>query len=318
MAPTDPGPDGLLLVDKPPDWTSHDVVARGRRLLGTRRVGHAGTLDPMATGLLVLGVNRGTRLLTFLVGADKDYTATIRLGQSTSTDDADGEVLAQPGAGRLCLAGPDAQDMDMTAIDAAVRALSGRIEQVPSAVSAIKVDGQRAYHRVRRGEQVHLAARPVHVASFEVTGARADRSGSVHMLDLDVSVTVSSGTYVRALARDLGQALGVGGHLRALRRTRVGRFSVTEATGLAELEAASASGAVPVVGLADAARRCLRARDLTGDEAVALGYGRRIAAQQPGRQELVAAFASDGTLVAILDESAAQARALAVFAPSSG
>lgn len=210
--------DGLLLVDKPGGLTSHDVVARTRRAAATRRVGHAGTLDPMATGLLVLGVNRATRLLTYVVGVGKTYTATIRLGQATLTDDAEGELLAQS----------DASAVSRPEIDAACEALRGEIQQVPSAVSAIKIDGKRSYARVRAGEDVELAARPVTIHRFEIHEER--RLGTV--IDLDVTVECSSGTYIRALARDLGSALGVGGHLTALRRTRVGPFDVSAAQSL--------------------------------------------------------------------------------------
>ena len=241
-------PDGLLVVDKPAGWTSHDVVGRARRLCGTRRVGHAGTLDPMATGVLVLGVNKATRLLTFLVGSDKAYTATIRLGQSTITDDAEGEVVATAPADRV----------DAEALRAAVAALTGEIEQVPSAVSAIKVDGERSYARVRAGEDVVLAARPVTVPRFEVLGTRQAEADGVPVLDVDVEVEVSSGTYVRALARDLGAALGVGGHLTALRRTRVGSFTLDQAHTLPELEAAAETG--DAAGAAARRRRAQRFR----------------------------------------------------------
>ncbi|KGN28978.1 tRNA pseudouridine synthase B, partial [Knoellia flava TL1] len=218
--------DGLLVVDKPSDWTSHDVVARARRLCSTRKVGHAGTLDPMATGVLVLGVGRATKLLTFLVGADKDYDATIRLGQGTLTDDAEGEVTSAPGA----------KDLTDAAIAAAVATLTGDIEQVPSAVSAIKVKGERSYHRARAGEAVDLPARPVTVSRFDVHDVRRGDVDGLPVVDVDVTVTVSSGTYVRALARDLGGALGSAGHLTALRRTRVGGFGLDVAHPLAELE----------------------------------------------------------------------------------
>ncbi len=191
-------PSGILVVDKPAGWTSHDVVGRVRRLAGTRKVGHAGTLDPMATGVLVLGLGPGTRLLTYLVGADKTYEATIRLGVSTVTDDAEGDLLASADASRVP---PDR-------LAAAVAALTGPIEQRPSAVSAIKVDGKRAYARVRAGEQVELKARPVTVHRFELSGRRPGELAGSGVLDLDVEVEVSSGTYVRALARDLGDALG--------------------------------------------------------------------------------------------------------------
>ncbi len=222
-----PPPPGLLVVDKPAGWTSHDVVGRARRLVGTRKVGHAGTLDPMATGVLVLGVERATKLLGHLALDTKTYLATIRLGVETSTDDAEGEPTATA----------DASGVDDAAIAAGVAALTGDIAQVPSTVSAIKVDGRRAYERVRAGEEVTLAARPVHVARFDVLAIR--REGPT--VDLDVLVDCSSGTYVRALARDLGRGLGVGGHLTALRRTRVGPFTLEHARDLETL-AAEADG----------------------------------------------------------------------------
>jgi tRNA pseudouridine55 synthase len=206
---------GILLVDKPAGITSHDVVSRVRTLAGTRKVGHAGTLDPMATGLLILGIDASTRLLTFLVGLDKEYLATIRLGFATTTDDAEGEPLGSP---------VDAAGVPIEAIRTAILSLTGKISQVPSSVSAIKVDGRRSYDRVRQGEEVTLAAREVTVTAFDVL---AQRPG-----ELDVRIECSSGTYVRALARDLGAALGVGGHLTALRRTRVGPFVVGDAGSL--------------------------------------------------------------------------------------
>ncbi len=300
--------DGLLLVDKPQDWTSHDVVARSRRLLATRKVGHAGTLDPMATGVLVLGVGRSTKLLTFLVGCDKDYTATIRLGQATLTDDAEGEVTSAPGAGSTTRAD----------VLAAVVALTGAIEQVPSAVSAIKVKGERAYHRARAGEAVELPARSVTVARFEVGDARSHDVDGVAVLDVDVEVTVSSGTYVRALARDLGAALGTGGHLTALRRTRVGGFLIADAHPLADLEERHAAGTpMPVTPAADAARAAFAVRELDAAEARTIGYGQRVPSAVPGRTEPVAAIGPDGVLVAMLDESRSTARSLVVFAPAT-
>lgn len=308
--PTDaarpPAPDGILVVDKPRDWTSHDVVARARRLCATRKVGHAGTLDPMATGVLVLGVGRATRLLTFLVGADKDYTATIRLGQATLTDDAEGETTSAPGAGGV----------DRDAVVRAARELTGEIQQVPSAVSAIKVEGRRAYHRVRSGEDVELPSRPVRVSRFEVGQARRADVDGVPVLDVDVEVTVSSGTYVRALARDLGTALGCGGHLTALRRTRVGGFHLADAHPLAELEARQGEP-MPVVPLAAAARAAFPVRQLDAEEARRLGHGQKVPSERPGREGPVAALGPDGTLVAVLDESGAGARSLAVFTPAS-
>ena len=301
-----PTPDGILVVDKPQGWTSHDVVARARRLCATRKVGHAGTLDPMATGVLVLGVGRATRLLTFLVGCDKDYTATIRLGQATVTDDAEGDVTASVGA-----VGIERDDVVAAAVP-----LTGSIEQVPSAVSAIKVKGERAYHRVRSGETVELAARPVTVSRFVVGEARAVDADGTPVLDVDVEVTVSSGTYVRALARDLGAALGCGGHLTALRRTRVGGFAIADAHPLADLEARQGER-MPVTPLSDAARAAFVVRELDEAQARTLGYGQRLESAVPGRTEPVAAIAPDGTLVAMLDESRPTARSLVVFAPAS-
>ena len=295
--------DGLLVVDKPAGWTSHDVVGRVRRLCSTRRVGHAGTLDPMATGVLVLGVNRATKLLTYLVGCDKTYTATIRLGQSTVTDDAEGEVTAVA----------DASVVDPTALRQAVAALTGPILQVPSSVSAIKVDGVRSYTRVRSGEDVRLPARPVTVHRFDVLEVRPDLR--TRHSDVDVEVEVSSGTYVRALARDLGAALGVGGHLTALRRTRVGDFGLDRAVTLEEAAQDTVAHLVPLV---DAAAAVFPVRHLDEEQARALGYGQRNDSEQPGRPEPVAALGADGALVALLDETRAQTRSHVVFAPRSG
>lgn len=293
------GPDGLVVVDKPPGWTSHDVVARVRRLAGTRRVGHAGTLDPMATGVLVVGVERATKLLTYLVGADKTYTATIRLGVATSTDDADGEMTDCADASRVRPAD----------VDAAVAALTGVIQQVPSSVSAIKVGGQRSYARVRAGEDVKLAARAVTVHRFDVLTRRPGVVEGTPVLDVDVEVEVTSGTYVRALARDLGAALGVGGHLVALRRTAVGPYRLDVAR---TLEALAEDFAV--LPLADAARAAFVARELTEAEVTALRYGQRIDATSAGEQP-VAAFAPDGSLVALLMDRGAQARSVLVVPP---
>jgi tRNA pseudouridine55 synthase len=301
-----PAPDGLLVVDKPAGWTSHDVVGRARRLCATRKVGHAGTLDPMATGVLVLGIGRATRLLTFLVGCDKDYTATIRLGQTTITDDAEGEVTAT-----LATDGVTTE-----ALAAAVRDLTGDLQQVPSSVSAIKVKGERSYHRVRAGEEVDLPARPVTVSRFDVLATRAGDVAGIPVLDVDVEVTVSSGTYVRALARDLGSALGVGGHLTALRRTRVGAFTLDLAHGLEALGEVGDPEQIPVTPLADAARAQFTVRELSAEETTAVGYGQRVESAQPGRTEPVAAFAPDGRLVAMLDETGPRARAHVVFAPA--
>ncbi|MDV3222768.1 tRNA pseudouridine(55) synthase TruB [Intrasporangium sp.] len=309
---------GLLVVDKPAGWTSHDVVARVRRLCGTRRVGHAGTLDPMATGVLVLGIEKGTKLLTFLVGLDKAYTATIRLGQATLTDDAEGEVTGSVG-----ITDPAAV---AAALPSAVAALTGDIEQVPSSVSAIKVGGERSYARVRKGDDVDLPPRPVTVSRFEVLGVTpttAPLTGGevldvLGVLDVDVEVEVSSGTYVRALARDLGAALGVGGHLTALRRTRVGRFGLSDAVPLDELVARIEAGADPatcILPLAEAARAQLPVHELSVEEARSLGHGQRIPSGDV-RAEAVAAIDPGGRLVAVLDESRSIARARVVFAPA--
>ena len=298
--------DGLVVVDKPAGWTSHDVVARVRRLAGTRKVGHAGTLDPMATGVLVLGIDKGTRLLTYLVGTGKEYLATVRLGVATATDDAEGEIVTAA----------DASGVRRDDVVAAMARLTGDIEQVPSSVSAIKVDGRRAYARVRAGEAVELAARPVTVHRFDLFDARpATGPDGLGVLDLDVVVQCSSGTYVRALARDLGTALGVGGHLTALRRTRVGGYGLDAARTLDQLEADFT--AQP---LADAARTMFPARDLTADEARDLSYGKRIAVVPSGptgtTTSPVAAFAPDGTLVALLADDAGRSRPVLVFAPA--
>jgi tRNA pseudouridine55 synthase len=252
---------GILLVDKPGGITSHGVVARARRALGTRKVGHAGTLDPMATGLLILGVGPATRLLTYLVGLGKTYTATIRLGESTTTDDAEGETIVRV----------DASGVTRESIDAAVADLTGEIDQVPSAVSAIKVDGKRAYARVRAGEDVELASRRVTVSRFAVLAER--RVDGV--VDLDVVVDCSSGTYIRALARDLGAALGVGGHLTALRRTAVGPFAVADAVAPDDIapDALREPGAV--------ASALFPSVELDDDLAARLGDGKRIPVDAP-------------------------------------
>jgi len=288
-------PSGLVVVDKPAGLTSHDVVSRVRRLAGTRKVGHAGTLDPMATGVLVVGVNKATRLLTHLVGADKTYAATIRLGETTSTEDADGEILQ-----RRYVAAVTRQD-----IDAAIADLTGEISQVPSSVSAIKVDGKRAYQRVRDGEDVQLKARTVTISRFDVLDVRRPEGGRT--ADLDVVVSCSSGTYIRALARDLGEALGVGAHLTALRRTQVGPFGLSEARTLEQL-----GEQFSLVPTAQAARGLFPARELSEQESAELGFGRRIAPS--GSEALTAGFAPDGELVALLQDVGGKAKPELVFA----
>lgn len=295
---------GILLVDKPQGITSHDVVARTRRLAGTRKVGHAGTLDPMATGLLVLGVNHATRLLHHLVGLDKEYLATIRLGWATTTDDAEGEPLAPASADLLGAALEAATD---EALEAGTRRLTGVIEQVPSAVSAVKVAGKRAYQRVRDGEQVELAARTVTVAAFELLAVRRGAG----FVDVDVRVECSSGTYVRALARDLGADLGTGGHLTALRRTRVGAFRIDEAAPLEGLDVAAS-----LLSPADAASRALPVVRLGAAQAVDLGHGKRVEASDApdaAAGEPIAAIGPDGRLVAIVERRAETLKVITGF-----
>ena len=290
--------DGLIVVDKPAGMTSHDVVARVRRLARTRRVGHGGTLDPMATGVLIIGVNRATRLLTYVIGSAKSYTATIRLGESTLTDDAEGEVTARASAAGVT----------DDAIRAGLAAQTGEIDQVPSAVSAIKINGERAYKRVREGEEVVLPARRVTVSRLDVPAIRRDGD----RVDVDIDVTCSSGTYIRAIARDLGRALGVGGHLTALRRTAVGGLTLAEASTLDDLE----RRAPDVVGLpmAAAARRAFREREATPDEARVLSHGGPLA--PVGIEGPYAVFDPAGTLLAIVSERDGRARAEIVLAPA--
>ncbi|HJY01517.1 MAG TPA: tRNA pseudouridine(55) synthase TruB [Streptosporangiaceae bacterium] len=291
------GKDGLVIVDKPGGLTSHDVVARIRRLAGTRRVGHAGTLDPMATGVLVVGVEKATRLLGYLTLTQKQYDATIRLGQSSSTDDAEGELTrTAPATG-----------LTTETINKAITELTGEIQQVPPAVSAIKVDGQRAYKLTRAGAAPELKPRPVTVYEFTVTDVRP--AGDGDLTDVDATVRCSSGTYVRALARDLGDKLGTGGHLTALRRTRVGGYGLDAAQTLDQL-----ADRFEVMPLAEAAAAAFPRRDLSADEARRVAHGGRLAAT--GIPGPMAAFAPDGSLVALLAEQDGQARPLAVFAGS--
>ena len=283
---------GLVIVDKPAGMTSHDVVARLRRILRTRKVGHAGTLDPMATGVLVCGVERGTKLLGHLALDTKAYTATIRLGAATTTDDAEGEVLDTV----------DPSDVTDAAIAVEVAKLTGPIDQVPSSVSAIKVNGQRAYARVRAGEQVVLAARPVTVSAFDVQARRG--------ADLDVLVECSSGTYVRALARDLGAGLGVGGHLTALRRTRVGPFALAQARTLAELEADPGLS----LPLDEAVAVAFPRRDADPTEAADIAHGRPLPAA--GVDGIQGVFAPDGHVLALVRDRDGHARPVVVLAPA--
>jgi tRNA pseudouridine55 synthase len=312
-------PSGLIVVDKPGGLTSHDVVARIRRLAGTRRVGHAGTLDPMATGVLVVGVEKATRLLGHLTLTDKEYQATIRLGQATDTGDAEGTVTTGRPAGHLSLA----------QVQAAAAALTGEIQQVPPTVSAIKVAGRRAYQLTREGAPPVLKPRPVTVWSFTVQAVRPGRAdppstGSPDtgspgtgpadpapgdLLDVDVEVRCSSGTYIRALARDMGEALGVGGHLTRLRRTRVGPYDLSVAHTLDELAAQ-----LTMLPLAQAAAAAFPVRELTADQARSLSHGGRLPGTG-GETGPVAAFGPDGTLIALVQDKDGLARPLAVFVP---
>jgi tRNA pseudouridine55 synthase len=290
-SPTLTTESGLVVVDKPSGITSHDVVARVRRLAGTRKVGHAGTLDPMATGVLVVGVNRATRLLGHLTLTDKAYAATIRLGVSTTTDDAEGEAVSTAPAGHL----------DEATVRATLAGFVGDIEQVPSAVSAIKVEGQRAYQRVRAGEQVELKARPVTVHELVVHELR--RQGE--HLDVDVSLRCTSGTYVRAIARDVGARLGVGGHLTALRRTAVGPYGLELARTLDQL-----ADELSLVPIGDAARAAFPAADLGAEAADDVRVGRPLDLEIA---VLTAVFAPDGEFLALYGPRDGRARPVAVF-----
>jgi tRNA pseudouridine55 synthase len=285
---------GIVVVDKPAGWTSHDVVGRVRRLAGTRKVGHAGTLDPMATGVLVVGVGRATRLLGHLSGATKAYDATIRLGRSTTTDDAEGEPLEST----------EATGLDQAGVEAAAAAFVGDIEQVPSTVSAIKVDGRRAYARARAGELVTLPSRQVRIDDLIVHELREQPP----YLDVDVSVTCSAGTYVRAIARDLGAALGVGGHLTALRRTRSGGFTLADAATLDALEQHW-----ELLSLSEAARRSFPIHKLTADQATSVRHGRALPEVRLPAAGPVGLVDPAGEFLALYEQRGADARAVAVF-----
>ncbi len=286
---------GLVVVDKSPGMTSHDVVARVRRLAGTRKVGHAGTLDPMATGVLVLGVDRATRLLGHLMLTEKAYDATVRLGVTTTTDDAEGEVVAVSDIG--------AAFHQPGLVQTEFEEMVGDILQVPTAVSAIKVDGKRAYQRVRDGEQVELKARPVTIHALEVHDQRVVGE----FLDVDISVRCSSGTYIRAIARDVGATLGVGGHLTALRRTAVGPFGLDVARTLDEL-----SEEFAVVPIAVAARASFPTVDLDEEQAADVRVGRALDLTLPADAPH-AVFAPDGQFLALYEQRGERARAVAVF-----
>ena len=288
---------GLVIVDKPARMTSHDVVGRCRRIFGTRRVGHAGTLDPMATGVLVIGIERATKILGLLTATSKSYVATIRLGQRTSTEDAEGALLQSASAFQVT----------DEAVEAALVPLRGDISQVPSAVSAIKVGGRRAYQLARAGEAVELAARPVRIDRFEVVATRR----ASDLVDLDVEVDCSSGTYIRALARDLGDALGVGGHLTSLRRTRVGRFDLSHAVTLDEL----AERPRLSLGLDEACLLMFARRDLDADEVDAAANGRSLT--PGGIDGVYAAAGQDGRVIALLRDEGTRTKSVVVIRPAT-
>jgi len=289
---------GIAVIDKPAGLTSHQVVGRVRRLAGTRKVGHAGTLDPMATGVLVLGINRATRLLGHLMLTEKAYAGTIRLGVATITDDAEGEVTERNAV----------VDLEDARLAAALVPLRGDILQVPTAVSAIKINGVRSYAKVRAGESVELAARPVRVSRFEVTARRDLSVDGLAVVDLDILVECSSGTYIRALARDLGVSLGVGGHLTALRRTRVGPFASDQAQTLDE----AADKGLVVRAMGDVARQVFACLTLDVDQAAAVRVGRRLPSLALPA-DLSALLNSDGELLALYRQAGADAVAEAVF-----
>jgi tRNA pseudouridine55 synthase len=288
---------GLVVIDKPAGMTSHDVVTRCRRIFATRKVGHAGTLDPMATGVLVVGVERATKVLGLLTAASKSYAATVRLGQTTTTEDAEGQVLQIVSAAHLTT----------DDVAAAVAGLRGDIEQVPSAVSAIKIGGQRAYRLAREGRDVELAARPVRIDRFEVLGMRSHDG----LADVDVEVDCSSGTYIRALARDLGAVLGVGGHLTSLRRTRVGRFALAEARSLDEL----AERPRLTWTLDEACLLMFPRRELTVEEAEAARNGRPLSAA--GIDGVYSACDADGRVIALLRDEGPGTKSVVVVRPST-
>ncbi|MER7436384.1 tRNA pseudouridine(55) synthase TruB [Pseudonocardia alni] len=291
-----PPPPGLVIVDKDRGPTSHDVVGKLRRIMGTRKVGHAGTLDPMATGVLVVGIERATKLLGHLSLDTKAYTATVRLGQATDTDDAEGTPVGEPVP----------VEADDAALRAATAALTGEIMQVPSAVSAVKIDGKRAYQRVRDGETVEIPARPVSVSAFELLAVR--REGP--WCDLDVAVDCSSGTYVRALARDLGAALGSAGHLTALRRTRVGPFTLEHARTVEQL----AEDPGLSLDLAAAVATAFPRVDLDASAATDVRFGKSLPAA--GIEGTYGVFAPDGAALALMADRGRDARPVVVLAPA--
>lgn len=289
--------DGFLVVDKAPGMTSHDVVAVARKALGTRKVGHAGTLDPMATGVLVLGFGNGTRLLQYITHGDKSYTATIVLGAATITDDREGEVLTKV----------DASQITDDQIKNGLAKMIGEIAQRPSSVSAVKVDGERAYDRVRAGEVFELAARTITISTLDILEIR--RLGA--RIEIDIDVTCSAGTFIRAIARDLGSDLQVGGHLSALRRTRVAGFPISQAISFEDLKAQSFNP----LELADVARATFQVRELALDEVLELSFGRPLSVN--ATEAIYAALSPDDRLIALLKNESGKAKPIAVFAAAN-
>ena len=289
--------DGFLVVDKAPGMTSHDVVAVARKALGTRKVGHAGTLDPMATGVLVLGFGNGTRLLQYITDGDKSYTATIVLGASTITDDREGEVISEVSAAHI-------SDEE---IKSGLAKMVGEIQQRPSSVSAVKVDGERAYDRVRAGEVFELAARTITISSLEIIETR--RIGA--RVEIDIDVTCSAGTFIRAIARDLGNELQVGGHLSVLRRTRVAGFPISQAISFEDLK----TQAFTPLALSDVARATFQVRELALDEVSELSFGRPL--ESNPCDEIFAALSPDDRLIALLKNESGKAKPIAVFAAAN-
>ncbi len=288
---------GFLVVDKQPGMTSHDVVSVARRSLGTRKVGHAGTLDPMATGILVLGFNNGTRLLQYITDGDKDYLATMVLGSATVTDDSQGEVIDTT----------DASHISDQQIEDEIAKMRGTILQRPSSVSAVKIDGERAYNRVRSGEDVVLPAREVTISSLEILQIR--RMGSA--IEVDIHVTCSAGTFIRAIARDCGAALGIGGHLNSLRRTRIAGFGLERAVTLDQLK----SKDFETLDIADVSRSTFAVREIAPDEKIELSFGRALAANPDNN--IYAGIDSSNQLIALLQNVDGKAKPIAVFAPAN-
>jgi tRNA pseudouridine55 synthase len=289
--------DGFLVVDKAPAMTSHDVVAVARKALGTRKVGHAGTLDPMATGVLVLGFGNGTRLLQYITDGDKSYVATVVLGAATVTDDQEGEIISETDASRIT-------DEE---IRSGLLKMVGEIQQRPSSVSAVKVAGERAYDRVRAGEVFELAARTITISSLDILDIR--RQGS--RIEIDIDVTCSAGTFIRAIARDLGNELKVGGHLSALRRTRVAGFSIDQAITFEALKGQD----FKTLELSDVARQTFKVRELALDEVAELSFGRPLTLNVS--DEIFAALSPDNRLIALLKNEIGKAKPIAVFAAAN-